>query len=589
MAIPLGQEFIPPPIDAPPVDEGGAGQQSAVARVPVPPPFVEPPPIASAADAEAGTTVNLDGDDQSGADAFAPALEPLLESAAATSRRRGARLGRRGSQLAKIQIASFILSSVAFGVIAFFGYQNRDAIMTWVAQWRSEDTRTPSFSQPNEPHADPTAVTLDPPSDDSAPQPSPVSDSSSEPPPNQPSQRGTDLPAASSTSDATVDDEPADGLVAAEEAKSAAAGSDGWDRFSTSRAPASWRLAIVRRLLVMGELERARAELAGASALAGVEADQQLSQFMAAHAAVIELADTFWQQVGESLDQLQSLDELTIGDTTIAIVESSRDRLVYRRSGERYAMSQREIPPGLALELARRVATDEEEWASLAAAFYTIHAAADSSLLKSAESRIEQAPSAETFRRYLRPLPPLVDWRQPRRPLPTRAEQRAAEQALGPVIQLEPGTLRQPDLAGQHARELVDAAWTASDPVHVYVLLASALRAAESSGNPALVDQVLRMQSQCFGNPLPELHPAAVATMTRNGVAEPDRLLFVRLIASAAREARQLGDERGAERLYELAVARCDQWELVDLGGRLRRAATPEDSSRRRGILELDD
>jgi len=83
----------------------------------------------------------------------------------------------------------------------------------------------------------------------------------------------------------------------------------------------------------------------------------KLPEHQAKAARVQELIDLyreFWDAVRKGMTMLTGGDTMTIGSTVVAIVESSADRLVIRHAGQNKRYTPKELPPGIARELAQR-------------------------------------------------------------------------------------------------------------------------------------------------------------------------------------------------------------------------------------------
>lgn len=108
----------------------------------------------------------------------------------------------------------------------------------------------------------------------------------------------------------------------------------------------------IRSAMAARELSVAKAKLEEAAKLPGSEAFVAQRERLQ---LLYQYLEEFWKSVDEGAKTLHAVDELVIGDTRVAVVESRPGWLVLRVNGENRRYTAKTLPAKVALTLAQRV------------------------------------------------------------------------------------------------------------------------------------------------------------------------------------------------------------------------------------------
>ncbi len=283
------------------------------------------------------------------------------------------------------------------------------------------------------------------------------------------------------------------------------------------------------------------------------------------------------RQIGQSL---ASLEEIEIGEHRIIVTTASEDEFVFR-FGQRIALPWGRLPSLLALAIyQRRHDSSSPQFRMARCLVYSIAARRNSKYLDDANTFLQQADAAQL---------PVADYRE----------------FVADLIDLPAGVISSFDRAAvkQHSRDLVvryprkpgnarhamdqaltlrDLALSTSEPVERMALADWALTNAEGSGEPLLVGELLNLQDRLNGQravPMQQLLSSYRAT-SRVKLSDRQANDLVDCYLALARDCRQRGDERDAEKCVQRARDVCDRFQLDSRRQALIRQFDPDQAAR---------
>lgn len=348
-------------------------------------------------------------------------------------------------------------------------------------------------------------------------------------------------------------------------------------------------LSTARQAMVDGDLSLAQEKIESAIKLSR---NTKMQQLVDDHLATLELVTNLTEQVEEQCMMLETTQELPIGNIIIRIVESKEGKLAFRTDGaESFSFPYAEIPPKLKLAILNQTDSIEPvDKSKYQAVLYVTNSWENPFLEEKAVTKINgvkgQVPEVERLvdSEMFEKLSPA--FRTGPKPVPPKNALREARLEAAESHELSVSRIRNKTQADDQANNLLEASYSASSDALRYVLLESALRIAWKSGNPVVVDEILRETNHHFEIDIAKESSESIEKMIKEGFRQEHTRRAIKWIMTTAEYYLIVDKPKDYEELLQIAQKLAQDSGEFDLAQMTMRKLASK--SMKSGSLRLD-
>lgn len=318
------------------------------------------------------------------------------------------------------------------------------------------------------------------------------------------------------------------------------------------------------------DLAAARQQLGQAARAAQSRADfDQLARLE----TMVNILEEFWKGMREAVASLEAGSELKVGETYVAVVESSPQHLLVKAAGRLRSWPVEELPTALVLAIAQQYFHEDAVKKLLIGTFLAVDPRGDRSQARQLWLQAARGQTGVDVKLLLPELDALPGGTNPgvgpaasgpagaagsgsnRQPLPAGGELQAAEQAVQARFEEHFATMRTPAERLAVARQLATAAESEQDAAKRFVLLQKALELAVAAGDVPAALEALDRLSQNYAVDAEESRISALEQLERNARSLETHRDVAQAALGLLQEALKQKDAQRAGRLAKLATS----------------------------------